>query len=195
VSLLLPEPFQEFAAVFERAKASVPVDPNSMVLSTVGPDGRPSSRVILLKGFDAAGFVFYTNLTSQKGRELAQNPLCALNFHWKPLEKQVRIEGRAERVSDPEADAYFASRPRGSQLGAWASQQSATLASRAELEERYRALEQQYAGMPVPRPPFWSGFRVVPDRIEFWTNRQSRLHDRDLWTLTPNGWSRSMLYP
>jgi pyridoxamine 5'-phosphate oxidase len=190
-----PDPIARFAALFEEAKKAVPVDPNSMVLATVGEDGRPSARVVLLKDFDARGFVFYTNLGSRKGRDLAARPFAALCFHWKPLEQQVRIEGRVERVSDAEADAYFASRARGSQLGAWASKQSEELISREALEWRVAELDRLHADKPIPRPPFWSGFRVVPDAIEFWTNRASRLHDRELYRREGSGWRRVLLNP
>jgi pyridoxamine 5'-phosphate oxidase len=193
----MKDPFQQFGEWFADAEAAVPVDPNAMVLSTVGADGRPSSRVVLLKGFDPAGFVFYGNLGSQKFRELAARPFAALNFHWKPLERQVRIEGRVTPVSDAEADAYFATRARGSQVGAWASKQSEVLGSRAELEERARAIDAQYAGRPVPRPPFWSGYRLAPDRIEFWKSGQFRLHDREVFRRASSEapWTVERLYP
>lgn len=191
----LPEPIQRFAEWYAQAKASVKVDPNAMVVSSVGPDGRPSSRVALLKDFDERGFVFYTNLDSRKGRELLGHRFAALCFHWKELERQVRIEGAVEQVSDAEADAYFATRPRGSQIGAWASKQSQVLESREELEARVAELEKRYEGKPVPRPPHWSGLRVVPDRIELWTNRPSRLHDRELYVKEGGVWKKSLLYP
>lgn len=193
----MTDPFEQFAEWFREAEAAVPVDPNSMVLSTVGPDGRPSSRVVLLKGFDREGFVFYGHLESRKFRELRTNPWAALNFHWKPLEKQVRIEGRATQVSDQEADAYFATRPRGSQIGAWASRQSEPLASRAVLEAAVREVEARHAGREVPRPPYWSGFRLDPDRIEFWESGEFRLHDRELFRrASPDApWTVERLYP
>jgi len=191
----LPEPLQRFSEWFAQAQAAVKVDPNAMVVSSVGAQGRPSSRVVLLKGFDAQGFVFYTNLESRKGHELSEQKAAALCFHWKELERQVRIEGTVEPVTDAEADAYFATRPRESQLGAWASKQSQPLPSRDELESRVREFQQRFEGQPVPRPPHWSGFRVVPDRLEFWTNRTSRLHERECYVRSDSGWTRGLLYP
>lgn len=193
----MTDPFEQFAEWFREAEAAVPVDPNSMVLSTVGPDGRPSSRVVLLKGFDRDGFVFYGNLESRKFRELRTNPWAALNFHWKPLERQVRIEGRVAQVSDQEADAYFATRPRGSQIGAWASRQSEPLASRAVLEAAVREVEARHAGREIPRPPYWSGFRLDPDRIEFWKSGDFRLHDREVFRRASRDlpWTVEHLYP
>jgi len=193
----MTDPFQQFAEWFREAQAAIPVDPNAMVLSTVGPDGRPSSRVVLLKDFDAEGFVFYGNLESRKFRELRANPWAALNFHWKPVERQVRIEGRVAQVGDQEADAYFATRARGSQIGAWASRQSEPLASRAALEAAVKDVEARYAGRDVPRPPYWSGFRLDPDRIEFWKAGQFRLHDREVFRRTSRNapWTVERLYP
>ena len=193
----MTDPFQHFAEWFREAEAAVLVDPNAMVLSTVGPDGRPSSRVVLLKGFDREGFVFYGNLESRKFRDLRAHPWAALNFHWKPLEKQVRIEGQVTQVSDQEADAYFATRPRGSQIGAWASRQSEPLASKATLEAAVKEVEARYAGREVPRPPHWSGFRLAPDRIEFWKSGEFRLHDRQVFRrASPEApWTEERLYP
>jgi len=193
----MKDPFQQFAEWFHEAEATVPDDPNAMVLSTVGPDGRPSSRVVLLKGFDHEGFVFYGNLESRKFRELRAHPWAALNFHWKPLGKQVRIEGRVSQVTDQEADAYFATRPRGSQIGAWASRQSELLPSRAALEAAVKEVEARYAGREVPRPPHWSGYRLDPDRIEFWKAGQFRLHDREVFRRTSRNapWTVEHLYP
>ena len=193
----MTDPFRQFGEWFREAEATVPVDPNAMVLSTVGPEGRPSSRVVLLKGFDAEGFVFYGNLESRKFRELRAHPWAALNFHWKPLGKQVRIEGGVTQVSDQEADAYFATRARGSQIGAWASRQSEPLPSRATLEAAVRDVEARYAGGNVPRPPFWSGFRLDPDRIEFWKAGEFRLHDRQVFRRTSKAapWTVERLYP
>jgi pyridoxamine 5'-phosphate oxidase len=190
------DPFHHFAQLYDLAKEAIPRDPNAMTVSSVGPDGRPSCRVVLLKDFDTRGFVFYTNLESRKGRELLGNPYTALCFHWPALEKQVRIEGQAQRVSNGEADAYFATRPRGSQVGAWASAQSRVLKSRDELDKRWTEIERKYApDRPIPRPPFWSGFRVVPDYFEFWTNRANRLHDRVVFVQTESGWRTERLYP
>ncbi len=194
----LPDPFARFGELLERARATDLPEPTAMALSTVGPEGRPSSRMVLLKGFDEHGFVFYTNLGSRKAREIAANPWVALCFHWQPLEVQVRVEGRAEPVTPAEADAYYASRARGSRIGAWASRQSEELPARETLEARIRETEARFPGEDVPRPPFWSGFRVVPDRMELWFGRPSRLHDRDVYTrdpAAPGGWSLRHLYP
>ena len=183
----------------ERARTELPPecfpDPNAMSLATVDERGRPSSRIVLLKAFDERGFVFYTNYEGRKGRELLANPWCALCFHWPPLELQIRIEGRADRVSDAEADEYFASRARASQLGAWASAQSRPLAHEGDLQRRLEEYTVRFEGMAVPRPPHWSGFRVVPERIEFWRNRLSRLHDRDVYEREGDGWRVQRLYP
>lgn len=188
-------PYRLFAEVFaQAAEAGIP-EPNSMALATATPDGAPSVRIVLLKGFDEQGFVFYTNLESRKGRELIANPQAALCFFWQPIGRQVRIEGTVQRVSDAEADAYFASRPRGSQVGAWASQQSRELTSREDLLERVRSVEQQYAGSAIPRPPHWSGFRLSPARIEFWTAGEFRLHDRLVFERVDGGWTPRHLDP
>lgn len=190
------DPFERFALLLSEAERAIPVDPNAMTLTSVGADGRPSARIVLLKGVDARGFVFYTNLASRKGRELLAHPWAALLFYWAPLERQVRVEGAVEQVSDAEADAYFASRPRPSQIGAWASLQSQPLDSRATLEGRVAQLTRDFEGKPVPRPPHWSGLRVVPDRLEFWHARPSRLHERVVYTRAPDGaWQTQALYP
>jgi pyridoxamine 5'-phosphate oxidase len=190
------DPIARFGELLQRAHRAEILEPTAMSLATVGDDGRPSVRMVLLKGFDDQGFVYYTNLDSRKAREVALNPLAALCFHWQPLEAQVRIEGRVAQVSDDEADAYFATRPRGSQIGAWASLQSQLLASYGDLERRYADIEARFAGGEVPRPPFWSGFRLVPDRIEFWTARPSRLHEREVFERGPDaGWRCQLLYP
>lgn len=170
-------------------------DPNAMGLATVDPDGRPSLRMVLLKGADAEGFVFYTNLDSRKGRELAGNPFAALCFHWKSLRRQIRVEGRTQPVSAAEADSYFASRARASQIGAWASKQSQPLEGRFELERRVGEFAAKFGIGKIPRPPHWSGFRLVPDRIEFWQDRPFRLHDRFVFTRENDAWQRHPLYP
>ncbi|MFL5246678.1 MAG: pyridoxamine 5'-phosphate oxidase [Myxococcales bacterium] len=191
------DPMGRFLAFFEVAKHTPQIpEPTGMILSTVGDDGRPSSRVVLLKSADEEGLVFYTNLESRKGREALARPV-ALLFWWYPLEAQVRFEGPAQRVTDEDADAYFASRPRGSQLGAWASAQSRPLASREELEARLAELTERFEGMPVPRPPHWSGLRVRPLAVEFWKNRTNRLHERHLYTREKPGapWSFTLLNP
>jgi len=191
----LSDPIRRFAEIFAQVQRVVLPESTAMVLATASAEGRPSARVVLLKGFDESGFVFYTNLESRKGRELAMNPFAALCFHWPPLEQQVRIEGRIAQVPDTEADAYFASRPRGAQIGAWASRQSRVLATREELEARVKAVEEKFAGAEVPRPPFWSGFRVIPERIEFWQSRISRLHDRTVYVRQNDAWVMEKLYP
>jgi len=188
-------PIRRFAEVYAQVQKVVVPEPTAMVLATVSPEGRPSARVVLLKGFDDNGFVFFTNLASRKGRELKANPFAALCFHWPPLEQQVRVEGRVEPVADTEADTYFASRSRGAQIGAWASRQSQVLTAREELEARFKSFEEKFAGGAVPRPPFWSGFRVVPERIEFWQSRLSRLHDRTVYVRQNGAWVMERLYP
>jgi pyridoxamine 5'-phosphate oxidase len=187
------DPIAMFQRLYEQA-AHVCAEPDAMVLSTVDPDGRPSGRYVLLKGVDH-GFVFYTNLDSRKARALGANPFASLCFYWPPLDKQVRVEGRVERVTDADADAYFATRPRESQIGAWASQQSAVLESAAVLEERVASVRARFGDRVVPRPPFWSGFRVVPSSIEFWTRDPARLHERERFDRQGDQWTRSLLYP
>lgn len=188
-------PIARFTAALRHAEErGVPLA-NAMALATADANGRPSARMVLLKGADERGFVFYTNLGSRKARELRDRPWASLCFHWATLEEQVRVEGRVEPVSDDEADAYFASRPRGSQIGAWASKQSHELGDRRALVERVRELEAQYAGKPVPRPPFWSGFLVRPETVEFWYGRPDRLHDRLVFTAHEGGWDLHRLYP
>lgn len=189
------DPIAAFQEALARAKTRETSDATAMTLATVSADGRPSARVVLLKSVDSQGFVFYTNFTSRKGREIEKHPYAALCFHWPAAAEQVRIEGHVERVSDAEADAYFASRPRGSQIGAWASTQSEIIASREELEKAFADVEERYQGRDVPRPPHWSGFRVAPERIEFWFGRDSRLHDRYLYVRTENGYSSNQLWP
>ena len=189
------DPFAQFDAWFLEAVAAEPTLPEAMTLATVSADGRPSTRLVLLKGHDAGGFVFFTNFNSIKGQELLANPNASLCFHWKTLGRQLRIDGPATPVSDEEADAYFATRPRGSQIGAWASAQSEPVESRVVPEGRVRSLEAEYDGRDVPRPPHWSGFRLVPSRIEFWTDRPDRLHDRQVFGRDGDGWRETRLQP
>jgi pyridoxamine 5'-phosphate oxidase len=189
-------PFRQFAVWFDEARAASPIEPNAMALATVGADGRPSLRMVLLKGADERGFVFYTNYESRKGRELADTPWAALTFFWPEMERQIRIEGRVEPVSAEESDAYFHSRPVGSQLSASASRQSEVIAGREELEQRVAALSAQYQDQEIPRPENWGGFRVIPDAIEFWQGRASRLHDRLRYRLLASGdWQIERLSP
>ena len=190
-----PEPFELFAAWLEDATASEPNDPNAVALATVDPDGLPDVRMVLLKGFDQAGFVFYTNFESAKGRELLANMKAAMCFHWKSLRRQVRVRGTVEQVSDAEADAYYASRPRGSRIGAWASKQSRPLESRFALERAVAEFTARHAIGEIPRPQHWSGFRILPQQIEFWHDRPFRLHDRMQFTRNGGGWEKTRLYP
>jgi len=189
------DPFAVFAEWFKAAEAVEPNDPNAMALATVDADGTPNVRTVLLKGYDANGFVFYTNYESAKGRELLANPKAALNFHWKSLGRQVRVRGAVVPVSAAEADAYFASRPRGSRIGAWASQQSRPLESRFALEKAVAAYTAKFAIGEIPRPGHWSGFRLAPREIEFWSAATFRLHDRVLFRRAGEGWEKTRLYP
>ncbi len=191
------DPFEQFARWFEEARASGTIEPNAMTLATVGADGHPAARIVLLKGYGADGFTFFTRYSSDKGQQLDAHPHAALVFWWPPLERQVRIEGRVERVSEEESDAYFQRRPRGSQLGAVASPQSRPIAGRDVLEDNLARLEARLDGdAPVPRPDDWGGYRVLASRIEFWQGRDDRLHDRLLYTRTPgDGWTRTRLAP
>jgi len=188
------EPLAPFQRWLDEAWRGEP-NAHSMTLATATPDGRPSARMVLLKELDSRGFVFYTNLESRKSEELFANPYAALCFMWKSLNRQVRIEGPVEPVDDEDAEAYFASRPRDSQLGAWASDQSRPLESRAALEQRVEEFSRRFAGDRVPRPAYWSGFRVVPQRVEFWQERPFRLHDRLLFIREGEGWRRGRLFP
>jgi pyridoxamine 5'-phosphate oxidase len=191
-----PNPIQQFRTWFDEALATNLHEPNAMVVATATPDGRPSARVVLLKGFDERGFVFYTNYEGRKSRELEANPYAALLFYWGELERQVRLEGRVGRIPEEESDAYFAGRPRGSQLGAWASEQSRPIKDRGALKKRLRELEAEYESREVPRPPFWGGYRVEPETMEFWQGRENRLHDRLVYRRSEDGgWGRERLQP
>lgn len=194
----LQDPIALFKQLYAEAQAlpreQLP-DPNAFTLATVGEGGKPAARILLLKDVDKAGFVFYTNLESRKGRELSMNRQAALVFHWAQLERQIRIEGRVTPVSEADADAYFASRPRGSQVGAWASRQSRPIERPGDLEARVEEFEKKFDGAAVPRPPHWSGFRLAPETIEFWKGKASRLHERQLYTRDGDGWRVQLLYP
>ena len=189
------DPFKLFDAWLAEARASEINDPEAMALATSSADGRPFVRMVLLKGHGPDGFVFYTNEQSGKGEDLAANPRASLLFHWKTQRRQVRIEGNAERVPDAQADAYFATRARDSQLGAWASDQSRPLDKRETFEQRFEAMKQRFEGADVPRPPHWGGYRVLPERMEFWSDRPHRLHERRLFVRTVDGWTEGLLYP
>jgi pyridoxamine 5'-phosphate oxidase len=189
-------PHALFESWFAEARAAEPNDAEAMALATADPAGRPSVRMVLLKGHDERGFAFYTNSESRKGAEIAVNAQAALLFHWKSLRRQVRIEGTIAPTSDAEADAYFATRSRDARIGAWASDQSRPLESRAAFEAHYETLVAEFEGKDVARPGYWWGYRLVPERIEFWTDRPHRLHERRLFVLTPGGgWTESLLYP
>jgi pyridoxamine 5'-phosphate oxidase len=192
------DPFVVFADAFARAAATAPAptaDHTAAALATADRDGRPSARMVLVRHVDPSGFVFFTNYESRKAKELAGNPRAALCFHWHWIEEQVRVEGSITQATPDESDAYFVLRPRGSQLAAWASDQSRVVSGRAVLEERYREMEARYANQDVPRPPFWGGYRLVPERIEFWRSGLSRLHDRLLYTREGTAWRAVVLNP
>ena len=194
----MDDPIERFVALLEQAQRvdrAILAEPTAFALATVGEEGQPSVRMLLLKGVDRSGFVFYTNLESRKGRELAANPRAAMNFHWAPMERQVRVEGSVSPVSAEEADEYFATRPRGSQIGAWASRQSRPIERAGDLERRVAELEERFAGVDVPRPPFWSGFRLTPSTMEFWKGKPNRLHERLLFVREGTAWRVETLYP
>ena len=191
-----PDPIAQFRRWFDAALAADLHEPNAITLATATPEGRPSARIVLLKGFDERGFVFYTSYEGRKSEEVEANPRCALVFYWGELERQVRVEGGVSRIPEEESDEYFGSRPRGSQLGAWASEQSRPVEGRDALEERLRNLEAEYEGRELPRPPFWGGYRVEPEVIEFWQGRENRLHDRLVYRRSDDGeWERERLQP
>ena len=189
------EAVNRFAELFQRAQQTALQEPAAVTLATVAETGQPAARVVLLRGADVEGFVFFTNSLSDKGRHLSGNPKAALCFYWDPLKEQVRVEGTAERVSDEESDVYWQSRAHESQIGAWASLQSKVLSDRSELEQRFANAEKEFADRQVPRPNHWHGYRVVPTRIEFWSSRPARLHERVVYEQRGDGWTRFLLYP
>jgi pyridoxamine 5'-phosphate oxidase len=190
-----PDPLLRFQQALADARLSEPTDATAMSLATADARGRPSARMVLLKGVDARGFVFFTNYESRKAVELRENPFAALCVHWAVAQRQIRAEGPVEVLSGDESDAYFATRSSGSQIGAWASRQSAPLASRGDLEERVRAALARFGAGPIPRPPFWGGYRLVPERVEFWSGREDRLHDRETYERAGDAWRLGRLFP
>lgn len=189
------DPIERFRRVFQKAAAQEHFDHTACTLATADAEGRPSARIVLLKHFDQHGFVFYTNRTSRKGEELKANPRATLCFHWPAIDEQIRVEGPVELLPDEESDAYYASRPRGSQIGAWISNQSRPLSGRTELVHKYMQFKVKNIGRKIQRPPFWGGYRIVPDAIEFWRRHSFRLHDRFLYTLENGKWNVKMLWP
>lgn len=189
------DPIGQFLEWFDEAVEKIKTDPNAMILATSDPDGKPSSRTVLLKSFDEQGFVFYTNYESRKGRQILRNPNVSITFYWPELMRQIHIEGKAQKISDKLSDDYFATRPSSSKLSAWASSQSETVSSRKELEENLREMEKKFIGEEIPRPPNWGGFRVEPNRIEFWQGRLNRLHDRICYIKKENNWEVKRLSP
>jgi pyridoxamine 5'-phosphate oxidase len=191
----IENPFELFKEWYDEWAEEAAGDPTAMTVATAGKDGQPSSRIVLLKDYDERGFVFYTNYTSRKAHDLAENPKIALSFHWESANRQVHIEGEVEKTSDHEADAYFDSRPRGSQIGAWASKQSRSLKDKDEFAKRIAEVTESFEGEAVPRPPFWGGYRVVPNRIEFWQRGEHRLHTRLVYERVGGKWKTQLLYP
>ena len=195
-SAVAADPIAQFRTWFDQATAEGLPEPNAVTVSTATPEGRPSSRVVLMRGFDERGFVFYTNYQSRKGREIEENPHAAMCFFWQPMERQVRIEGRIEKTTEAESDDYFRGRPTGSKLGAWVSNQSGVVPGRSTLEAEMEAIKTRFPGEEIPRPPHWGGFRVVPESVEFWQGRRSRLHDRLVYRRADDGgWRVERLAP
>ena len=190
-----PEPWELFSSWFEIARNTKILEPNAMILSTVTQDGQPTSRVVLLKDFDQSGLVFFTNYLSQKGEQLAYNPRASILFWWEPLERQIRVEGEVVKIDEEESDTYFKSRPYGSRLGAWVSEQSQKIVDRTVLEKRQIEFEKKFAEGNVPRPDHWGGYRLTPNKFEFWQGRSNRLHDRLLYQMQQDAWTRARLAP
>lgn len=195
LSHLNPDPFLQFHLWFKEAQNAQVMEPNAFTLATASAEGRPSCRTVLLKGVDEKGFVFFTNYHSRKGKDISANPFGCMIFYWPELERQVVIDGAVEKISVDDSEAYFNTRPRGSQLSSWASHQDQVLNSRKELEKAYSRYEKEFEGKPVPKPPYWGGYRLIPDRLEFWQGRQNRLHDRFRYTLDKDAWQIDRLAP